>query len=57
MTNRIATEVMKNALIRGCKKHPAYRAIREPRVDCEECKKLKMWKDLLIQRGKLTPYV
>ncbi|MFA5024202.1 MAG: hypothetical protein WC523_04560 [Patescibacteria group bacterium] len=25
----------------SCKKHPAYRAIRVPRVDCKDC--WKMW--------------
>lgn len=55
MATRVADEVMKNALIRGCKRHPAYRAIREPSVDCAECKKLKKWKDKLISAGKLLP--
>jgi len=29
-------------LVDGCKKHPAYRAKREPKADCDMCR--KMWR-------------
>ena len=35
----------------GCRRHPSYRAVRRPSVDCADCRKLFMLRDLLNSMG------
>lgn len=39
----------------GCKEHPSYRAKREPRVDCSDCKTIWSSRQNLIMADELDP--